>query len=116
MLLRCCLIHISIIILRLFLKQFTIFVSTSRPRSMYFVCMARPKTRKSRKSQKSRNFFSEIFKSEFSILAVGKKHKIQNSEIRRLGITFPRFPRFPTSRSFRFATFSFSFLIFFPFS
>ena len=61
------------------------------------------KTRKNRKSRKS----WKIFKSEFSILAVGQNQK--------LGITFPRFLRFPTFRSFRFVTFSFSFLIFSPF-
>ena len=40
---------------------------------------------------------------------------IENSEIRKLEIKFPRFPRFPRFPSFRFATFSFSFLIFFSF-
>ena len=73
---------------------------------------ARSKTRKIRKSRKTRKFFSEIFISEFSILAVGQ---IENLEIRKLGIIFPRFLRFPKSPSFRFATFSFSFLIFFLF-
>ena len=70
------------------------------------------KTRKIRKSRKTRKFFSEIFISEFSILAVGQ---IENLEIRKLGIIFPRFLRFPKFPSFRFATFSFSFLIFFLF-
>ena len=65
------------------------------------VNLTRSNTRKPRKSWK---VFSEIFESEFSILAVGKK--------RKLGITFPTFPRFP---SFRFATFSFSVLILFSF-
>ena len=60
-----------------------------------------------RKSRKSRTFFSEIFKSEFSILAVGQN--------RKFGIIFPRFPRFPTFPSFPFATFSISSLIFFSF-
>ena len=69
--------------------------------------MVRSKTRKPRKSRK---FLSEIFKSEFCPTA-----KIENSEIRKLGITFPRYPRFPTFPSFRFASFSFSFLIFFLF-
>ena len=41
--------------------------------------------------------------------------KIKNSDIRKLGIIFQRFPRFPNFLSFRFATFSFSFLIFFFF-
>ena len=57
-----------------------------------------------------RNFFSEFFKSEFSILAVGQNRKLGK---KKLGIIFPRFPRFPTFPSFRFATFSFSFLFFF---
>ena len=73
---------------------------------------ARSKTRKIRKSRKTRKFFSEIFIYEFSILAVGQ---IENLEIRKLGIIFPRFLRFPKFPSFRFATFSFSFLIFFFF-
>ena len=40
---------------------------------------------------------------------------IENSEIRKLEIKFPRFLRFPRFPSFRFATFSFSFLFFFLF-
>ena len=35
-----------------------------------------------RKSRKSRKFFPEIFKSEFSILAVGKKRKFGNKDTR----------------------------------
>ena len=41
--------------------------------------------------------------------------KIENSEKRKLEKIFPRFPRFTTFLSFRFATLSFSFLIFFVF-
>ena len=43
-----------------------------------FVCclMARSKTRKPWKSRKFRKFFSEIFKSEFWILAVGQNRKL----------------------------------------
>ena len=53
------------------------------------------------KTRKSWKFLSEIFKSEFSILTVGK---IKNSEIRKFRQTFPRVLRFP---SFWFAIFSF---------
>ena len=52
-------------------------------------------------------FFSDIFKFEFSIFTQGQ---IENSEIRKLGII-----RFPKFLSFWFATFSFSFTIFFLF-
>ena len=44
--------------------------------------MARSKTRKPRKSQKSRKFFFKIFKSEFSILAVGQNRKLGNKKTR----------------------------------
>ena len=44
--------------------------------------MARSKTRKPWKSRKSRKFFSEIFKSEFSILAVGQNRKLGNKKTR----------------------------------
>ena len=70
--------------------------------------MTRSKTRKSRKT---RNFFSEIFKSEFSILAVGQNRKLGNN-----GIIFPRFPRFPRFPSFQFASFHFSKTFFFQYS
>ena len=65
------------------------------------ITLARSKTWIPRKSRK---FFSDIFKSEFSILALGQN--------RKLGITFPRFPRFLRFSNFRFLTFSFSFLFF----
>ena len=68
---------------------------------------ARSKTRTPWKYWKARKIFSEIFKSEFSILAVGKN--------RKLGMIYPRFPRFPRFPSFRFATLSFSLLVFFFF-
>ena len=67
--------------------------------------MTRSKTWKCRKTRK---FFSEIFKSEFSILAVGQNRKLGNN-----GIIFPRFPRFPRFPSFRFASFSFLKKLFF---
>ena len=41
---------------------------------------ARSKTWKPRKSQKCRQYFSEIFKSEFSILAVGQNRKLGNKK------------------------------------
>ena len=41
---------------------------------------ARPRTQKTRKSQKTRKFFSEKFKSEFSILAVGQNRKLGNKK------------------------------------
>ena len=41
---------------------------------------ARSKTRKPRKSQKSRQYFSEIFKSEFLILAVEQNRKLGNKK------------------------------------
>ena len=44
--------------------------------------MARSKTRKPQKSRKSRKFFSEIFKSEFSILAAGQNRKLGNKKTR----------------------------------
>ena len=51
---------------------------------------------KTRKPRKFRKIFSKIFKSEFCPTA-----KIENSEIRKLGIIFSRFPRFPRFPSFR---------------
>ena len=56
------------------------------------------------KTPKTRKFFSEIFKSDFSFWLQGK---IENLEIRKLRIIFLRFPRFLRFLSFRFATFSF---------
>ena len=44
---------------------------------------ARLKTGKSRKSRKSGKLFSEIFKSEFSILALGQNRKLGNKKTRR---------------------------------
>ena len=44
------------------------------------LCKARSKTRKPEKSRKSRKFFSQNFKSEFSILAVGQTRKLGNKE------------------------------------
>ena len=68
---------------------------------------ARSKTRKPRKSRK---FFPENFKSEFSILAVGQNRKLGNKKTRNnISEIFPRFPRF------WYATFWFSFLILFSF-
>ena len=58
------------------------------------------------------NFFPRFLNPSFRFWLYGK---IENSEIRKLGIIFPRFPRFPTFPSFGFATFSFSFIIFFSF-
>ena len=56
------------------------------------------------------SFFSEIFKSEFSILAVGQNRKLENKKTRNnISEISPRFP------SFRHATFWFSFLILFSF-
>ena len=66
--------------------------------------LARSETRK---PWKSRNFFSEIFKSEFSILAVRQNRKLGNKKTRN---NFSEIPTFP---SFQFNTCSFSFLIFF---
>ena len=43
----------------------------------------RSKTRKPRKSWKSRKCFSEIFESEFSILAVGQYRKLGNKKTRK---------------------------------
>ena len=42
--------------------------------------MTSTKTQKPRKSPKSRKFFSEIFKSEFSILAVGQNQQLENKK------------------------------------
>ena len=50
-------------------------------------------------------FFSKIFKPEFSILAVGK---IENSETRILAIIFPRFSRFLNFWVFDLSFFHFS--------
>ena len=55
------------------------------------------------------NFFPRFLNPSFRFWLQGK---IENSEIRKPGIIFPRFPRFP---SFGFANFSFSFLTFFFF-
>ena len=44
--------------------------------------MAWSKTLKPWKSRKSRKIFSEIFKSEFSILAVGQNRKLGNKKTR----------------------------------
>ena len=65
-----------------------------------------------RPGRKLGNFFPFFLNLSFRFWLQGK---IENSEIRKLGITFPRFSRFPTFPSFRFATFSFSFLFFSPF-
>ena len=46
------------------------------------ISQARSETRKPRKSRKSRKFFSEIFKSKFSILAVGQIRKLRNKKTR----------------------------------
>ena len=43
------------------------------------ISQPRSKTRKPRKSRKSRKFFSEVFKSKFSILAVGQ-NRIGNTK------------------------------------
>ena len=58
--------------------------------------MARSKTRKPRKSRKSRKFFPRFLNLSFRFCPTAK---IENSEKRKLGIIFPRFP------SFRFAIF-----------
>ena len=42
--------------------------------------MTSTKTQKPRKSPKSRKFFSEIFKSEFSILAVEQNQQLENKK------------------------------------
>ena len=44
------------------------------------LCKARSKTRKPEKSRKSWKFFSQNFKSEFPILAVGQTRKLGNKE------------------------------------
>ena len=46
------------------------------------ILSARLKTRKPRKSQKSQKFFSDIFKSEFLILAVGQNRKLGKKKTR----------------------------------
>ena len=56
-----------------------------------------------------RNFFPRFLNLSFQFWQQGK---IENLEIKKLRITFPRFQRFPTFLSFWFATFSFSFFFF----
>ena len=70
--------------------------------------LARSKTRKPWKPRKSPKFFSDVFKSEFTILAAGQN--------RKRGIIFPRFPTFLIFASFRFAIFSFFKKNFFQYS
>ena len=48
--------------------------------SLQITVLTRSKTWKTRKSRKFRIFFSEIFKSEFSILAVGQNQKFENKK------------------------------------
>ena len=67
------------------------------------------KTWKPRKSRKSRKFFSEIFKSEFLILAVGQNWKVWNTKTRN---NFFEVFKISDFCEFWFATFSFSFLFF----
>ena len=50
------------------------------------------------------NFFPKFLSPSFEFWLQGK---IENSDIRKLGIIFPRFPTFPIFPSFRFAIFSF---------
>ena len=42
--------------------------------------MTRSKTQELRKSPKSRKFFCKLFKSEFSILAVGQNQQLKNKK------------------------------------
>ena len=58
------------------------------------------------------NFSPRFFNPSFRFWPTAK---IKNSKKRKLGIIFVRFLRFPAFPSFRVATFSFSFLIFFSF-
>ena len=65
--------------------------------------MARSKTRKPRK------FFSKIFKSEFSILAVGQNRKLENKKTRN------NFSEISETSDFSICHFFIFFLNFFPF-
>ena len=86
------------------------FTSKNEENRIFRHTWARPRTWKTRKSQKTRKFFSENFKSEFSILALCK---IENLEIRKLGIISPRFPRFSRFPSFDLPVLHFSKNVFF---
>ena len=57
-------------------------------------------------------FFSRFIDPSFRFWPWGK---IENSQIRKVGIIFSRFPRFPTFQSFRFVAFSFFKKLFFHF-
>ena len=72
--------------------------------------MVRSKTRKPRESRKSRKFFSEIFKSEFSILAVGQNRKPGNKKTRNNFSEISDFSKFSICHFFIFFLDIFSFL------
>ena len=63
------------------------------------------------KTRKSQKFFPSFFNLSFRFLL---SDEIGNSDMKKLGIIFPRFPRLPRFSGFWFATFSF-FKIFFHF-
>ena len=77
------------------------------------ILLARSKTRKAQKSWKSQNFFSEIFKSEFSILAVGKNKKLGN---KKTWNNFSKISQISDVSEFSICHFFIFFRIFFPFS
>ena len=74
------------------------------------ILLAKSKTRKAQKSWKSQNFFSEIFKSEFSILAVGKNKELGNKK------TWNNFSEISEVSEFLICHFFIFFRIFFSFS
>ena len=76
------------------------------------ILLARSKTRKAQKSWKSQNFFSEIFKSEFSILAVGKNKKLGN---KKTWNNFSKISQISDVSEFSICHFFIFFRIFFPF-
>ena len=73
---------------------------------------ARSKTQKPWKSQRSRNFFSEIFKSEHSILAVGQNRKLGNKKTLN---NFSEISKISKVSEFSICHFSIFFLNFFSF-
>ena len=74
--------------------------------------MAWSKTLKPWKSRKSRKIFSEIFKSEFSILAVGQNRKLGNKKTRN---NFSEISKISNFSEFSICHFYIFFLNFFSF-
>ena len=80
------------------------------PANYFLKNLARLKTRKTWKSWKTQKFFSEIFQSEFSILAIGQNRKLGNKKTRN---NISEISEISEVSEFSICHFFISFLIFF---